>query len=77
VVIKMVAGVCKVIGFHVASCNRSVQYRPTKKARHDSSATASSFNLGDHHGHKAYFFICQVARVPDLVQFLLNNGLNE
>ena len=84
-----VGGVCKVVGVHVASHNRiaaDVQHPQVKKARHNnSSAAARSVESSvlaceslarSIHGHHAYCLICEVSRVPDLVQFLHDNGLN-
>jgi hypothetical protein len=82
VVTKVVGGVCKVVGVHVASHDRTVQHPPVKKARHSSAASVQSVNLAcetlasNIHGHHAYCLICEVSRVPDLVQFLHDNGLN-
>jgi len=90
VLTKVVGGVCKVVGVHVASHDRTaadVQHPQVKKARHNnSSAAARSVEssvlayeeslASSIHGHHAYSLICEVSRVPDLVQFLHDNGLN-
>lgn len=74
--------VVKVVGVHVAShedmssSSRSSQIQGKRKYSIDSYADFEASVHSAIHGHKAYSLVCEIARVPDLVQ-LLSNPSNE
>jgi hypothetical protein len=83
VVMRVVNGVAKVVGVHVASHDDTVRPpeieecgKNQKAASDENDYSASNSIASSIHGHHAYRLICEVARVPDLVAFLRERGLS-
>jgi len=82
VVVKQVGGVLKVIGVHVASHDNTTATPPVEKAEHtadsagfESVSVALASLSSNIHGHSAYTMVCEIARVPALVDFLREREL--
>ena len=79
VVTRVVNGVTKVVGVHVGSHDATVKHPKIKSSGRELTkrinlaldSVASSI-----HGHHAFCLACEVARVPDLVDFLRDRGLH-
>lgn len=82
VVVKRVGNAIRVIGVHVASHDNTTTTPPVTEAKEtagsadlesvNSAVTSLSSNI---HGHFAYTMICEIARVPSLIEFLKEKGL--
>lgn len=77
VVLKQVGGVLRVIGVHVASHDNTTATPSVEKAEHtvdsaglESVSVALASLSSNIHGHSAYTMICEIARVPALIDFL-------
>ena len=62
----------EVVGVHVASHEDSTvtAEAPSKKKRGDTEFNFEASIASAIHGHKAYSLVCEIARVPDLVELL-------
>lgn len=72
----------KVVGVHVGAHDDTEKYPELKKVKKENDyATVDQVNractslASSIHGHHAFCLICEVARVPELVDFLHNNGV--
>ena len=81
-VTRVVNGVTKVVGVHVASHDETVKHPEIgKSGKKRTFASAESVDLAltsiasNIHGHHAFCLACEVARVPDLVKFLHERGV--
>lgn len=76
VVVKKERNEFRVIGVHVASHDSTVSSPPVKKVKHTEIADYESVSVSlsslssNIHGHAAYTVICEIARVPELIELL-------
>ena len=81
VVVKQDGDGFKVVGVHVASHDNTKEVPPVKAAKDSDSAEWESVSVAlasiksNIHGHSSYTIICEIARVPSLIEFLRQRGL--